>query len=370
MTRIKVLKALYGDAFIIEIYKGEKSFIMVIDGGPLGALTDLFIEIDKLPKIDMVVLTHFDDDHIGGLLRFIMSASYRDRIAQIKKFWFNLPEFVEMPRSGSTLSYGDSISLFEKMSKLEEELGKTLDWRERVVRKSFYDDPDDLVKITAIAPTEVELTANEAKLRDREKETLTNKGLALLASSDSDLQIDDEERMDSLDSMVANISKRRQIENEASIVMLIEVFDGTKLLFGGDSTASLIVEGLKSLDIPLPISVDLFKVPHHGSRYNISNELLGMVDTSKYLISTNGGRNPLREHHPDRETLAKILLNPHRNKEQKLEVYFSHSIKEIAARRGEFLTDSELASADLNFEVIDNDGSEPMIIIFDKGGDV
>jgi hypothetical protein len=37
-----------------------------------------------------------------------------------------------------------------------------------------------------------------------------------------------------------------------------------------------------------PLAVDAFKVPHHGSSRNISKELLALVSSSRFLISTNG----------------------------------------------------------------------------------
>ena len=52
------------------------------------------------------------------------------------------------------------------------------------------------------------------------------------------------------------------------------------------------------------LSLDLFKVSHHGSQNNLSLELLELIDCSRYVISTNGSRH----HHPDPEAIARILV--------------------------------------------------------------
>lgn len=371
MTKIKVLPALHGDAFIIEIYRGEESFIMVIDGGPEGVSATLRKEINALPHVDMMVLTHFDDDHILGMLNYIRDNE--ERVIKIKKFWFNLPQFVHIIPSGEKLSNKDAIPLFELMEGYEKKSGIELDWKERVVTKSYYEDSKGLVKITALAPTEDALKKNEALLEKKAKELLEDKGLALSTSSMKAESCEPEETQpsDSLESLVDKKFKNQQITNDASIVLLVEAWDGTRLLMGGDSTADSIIKGLSSLEnskgkysTENPIEVDLFKVPHHGSKYNMSNDLLGMINTAEYLISTDGGKAPHK--HPHRETLAKILLNPHRNKEKTLKLYLSHSLEEIRARAGKFISDKEIADPKYNFEVEDNKGSSPLVIIYHK----
>ena len=65
-----MLKADIGDAFIIEVKEGEKSFTMVVDGGPRRSMRMVVPELEALEKIDMMVLTHYDSDHIRGILHF------------------------------------------------------------------------------------------------------------------------------------------------------------------------------------------------------------------------------------------------------------------------------------------------------------
>lgn len=70
-TTIHMLKADIGDAFIIDVKEGEESFTMVVDGGPRRSMRTVVPAIEALERIDMMVLTHYDSDHIGGILEYL-----------------------------------------------------------------------------------------------------------------------------------------------------------------------------------------------------------------------------------------------------------------------------------------------------------
>jgi hypothetical protein len=52
-----------------------------------------------------------------------------------------------------------------------------------------------------------------------------------------------------------------------------------------------------------PLEVDLVKVSHHGSKGNTSPELLSMISSKRFVISTNGAIHSL----PDKQCLARII---------------------------------------------------------------
>jgi beta-lactamase superfamily II metal-dependent hydrolase len=57
------------------------------------------------------------------------------------------------------------------------------------------------------------------------------------------------------------------------------------------------------------LSVDAFKVPHHGSRFNVSNDLLKSVVSPEYLFSTSGAIFG----HPDDEAIGRVLATAARS---------------------------------------------------------
>ncbi|MCB1968145.1 MAG: hypothetical protein KDI64_19465, partial [Candidatus Accumulibacter sp.] len=51
------------------------------------------------------------------------------------------------------------------------------------------------------------------------------------------------------------------------------------------------------------LEVDAVKVAHHGSAGNVSDELLALIDSPRFLVSTNGSRF----RHPDAEAMQRII---------------------------------------------------------------
>src|SRR6266540_1207398 len=53
------------------------------------------------------------------------------------------------------------------------------------------------------------------------------------------------------------------------------------------------------------LAIDVFKLPHHGSMHNISNDLLSLVSCGRYLFSSSGAIFG----HPDQEAVARVIVN-------------------------------------------------------------
>jgi hypothetical protein len=94
--------------------------------------------------------------------------------------------------------------------------------------------------------------------------------------------------------------------NASSIAFVAEDDDGDRVLLAGDATAEVLVAALRRLVGRERYRIDLCKVPHHGSRYNTSSELIELLDCRHWLISTSGARFG----HPSREAMARILCRP------------------------------------------------------------
>jgi hypothetical protein len=110
------------------------------------------------------------------------------------------------------------------------------------------------------------------------------------------------------------------VANSTSISLLFE-HQERKLLLTGDSHGDVLAMGLRKLLAARGgqrLTVDAFKLPHHGSRGNVTNEVLGLVDTTRYLVSTSGARY----HHPDREAMQRILGRSGRSR--LLQLYFNY----------------------------------------------
>jgi len=100
--KIKFLKAFNGDAILISFRENGAIRNILIDGGmpttyvqkgkngklEYGELKETVDKIkDNNEKIDLLVLTHVDDDHIGGVLKWFEKD--KDAYKLIGKVWFN-----------------------------------------------------------------------------------------------------------------------------------------------------------------------------------------------------------------------------------------------------------------------------------------
>jgi hypothetical protein len=95
----------------------------------------------------------------------------------------------------------------------------------------------------------------------------------------------------------------RSVFNLSSLIILAEI-EGTRMLFTGDARGDDILVGLEQAGLLAggTCHVDLFKVPHHGSQRNVTEEFFRRVTADHYVISANG-----RDGNPDLEALRMIL---------------------------------------------------------------
>ena len=92
--------------------------------------------------------------------------------------------------------------------------------------------------------------------------------------------------------------------NKASLALVWE-FNGKRILLGGDAIASQLYEAIKKHYDGNHILFEAIKIPHHGSKNNMSNEFSLLVDSEHYFLT--GGK---KDEGPNYETLAKIILHP------------------------------------------------------------
>src|SRR6201999_2897061 len=79
-------------------------------------------------------------------------------------------------------------------------------------------------------------------------------------------------------------------------------------LLTGDAFADVLAASLirAKASAKRPLSVDMWKLAHHGSWANFTPRLFELVRTSRYLVSTNGSG---RHRHPHARTLNYIIDN-------------------------------------------------------------
>jgi hypothetical protein len=92
--------------------------------------------------------------------------------------------------------------------------------------------------------------------------------------------------------------------NEGSSAFVFS-YDGQSILFGADAHAKILMENLAQIT---PTGEEYLltacKLSHHGSRRNVTTNLVRALECSQWWFSTNG----VRFLHPNRESIARVLV--------------------------------------------------------------
>ena len=303
---IRLLKALYGDAIILNCHKGNEEGIVVVDGGPNKDCRKIVAEFEKLGTIDLMVLTHYDMDHIGGILAYIKKHKY-DKPFPVKEIWCNCLYEVLVTDS-KDISYRHAKKLADLLTEINDNLRKSdqpeVIWQDEItagqkIQCPFADfyilSPDREIKLENDKQYQ-KVIANISVSNRRQKDALQKSLEELSVNSQRE----------------PGTSNHSELVNWSSIAFFI-CCDNMRALLLGDCYPSTVVDSLLSFGFSEEnkLKVDYFKVSHHGSRNNISNKLLDMIDCNQYLFSTNGGLGTAC--HPDRETIGKILYHKNRD---------------------------------------------------------
>lgn len=293
---IQVLQAGYGDCIFISVQKEKLLFNILIDGGLASAYYNarerrnpsgvLKILLDKLKAddnhIDLLICTHVDDDHIGGIRKwFEMAFPTKDFVREI---WIN-DDVLLADRHDLNNTSAHAASIIDKLKELH------IRYQNGIV--TGFSKKNEFCSINVIAPS---IAHNNVIAHDIH-ESLDN----VLSEKENNKKTFME-----LVQEVWNMQDNTD-ENEASIAFELKCWDGVKLLLLGDANYQDYMDGLKLFhpDKEEKIEYNIVKLSHHGSKNNFHPDFLKRIHTHYYIVSTNGGKFK----HPDKDVLAQIICN-------------------------------------------------------------
>ncbi|MBD5197481.1 MAG: hypothetical protein HDS89_08535 [Bacteroidales bacterium] len=341
---IHFIKAQFGDAFILHCRKGENKGIIVIDGGyGINSQKNRFLsEIKNIKTVDLMVLTHPDDDHLMGIKEYIKN-HLNDEPFPVKEIWANCAPNVEI-NLDCNLSARKAYRLSETLVKLQD-AGKTI-WRNDICGYQTCNMP--FADIHIVGPSCKTLQAFVERYRDEIGYDKVEQNVDVCArDSNNDLKTD-MKTLATRTKRKCDFGKFSDASNASSISLIISCNDFSILMLG-DTFPDDIVEGLTEMGYSpdKPLKVDYVKMPHHGSAQNISNELLDMIDCQNYIISTNGAIY----HHPDREALANVLCHDKRDPNIPINFYFNYPL-EVVEETGKHIF-NETLDQNLNYAIFE-----------------
>jgi beta-lactamase superfamily II metal-dependent hydrolase len=315
MFKLHVVQAQFGDGLILSYGTSAKPRHILIDGGPSGnyaadlepALGQI---IGKGGKLDLVVLSHVDNDHVIGVLDLFAAVeeddiSDREPRVKIAGLWHNSFErsidptgalsqqmqammmvagaaSIAMPHSGDALygiREGNRLRLMARKMKIP-------------ANKGFK---DDLILVdTAKLPIKFgPLELRIAGPRRANLKALQTEWLNWL----------EEATQKAASNPTAAAMSDKSVPNLSSIVLLAKC-NGKTILLTGDARGDHIIEGLTTAKLAKKgkLHVDVLKVQHHGSDRNTTRGFFDAITAGTYIISANG-----RYGNPDFDTLMWIV---------------------------------------------------------------
>lgn len=302
--RLHVLPAGNGDALVIEYGNTGGTHCVLIDGGvskTASAVADL---LGADASVELLVVTHIDNDHIAGILKLLESA----HPPHPEHVWFN--GYRHLPESAA-----------EAMGPVEgEKLTKLIGCRKYRWNDAF----DGNAVMLREKPTTVTLDGGLActvlspgikQLKElRKKSTWTR--VVQEAGLDPDFQVPPlatkapasrAEKMGQLNiEALADLPTDEDTApaNGSTIALLVEFAD-RRCLLAGDAHPGVLIEGINQIAGPEGVlAVDVFKLPHHGSKANVTIEMLRRVRAKTYVFSTDGSGN---QRHPDDQAVARVI---------------------------------------------------------------
>jgi hypothetical protein len=309
---VELLPARNGDCIWIE-YGRDDVHRILIDGGPVDTFEPIQTRLSKTPAGDqafeLIVLSHVDADHIEGLIRLFAETPLPFSVDEV---WFNgwrqmnqahgllgalqgeflsalLAERVArawnsdsppwlVPRKGTLpihrLDGGMKLTLLSPDPPKLDKMAKA--WKRAIQKQGFP--PGDLKAAW--------------KALAKRKKFLPTKGLLGTAPN--------------LDGLLKKQFLRDDAAPNGSSIALLAEYEGKSILLLADAHPDLVAVSIKRLCQERGthrLAVDAVKVAHHGSQHNTSVPLLRLIESSRYLVSTNGDQF----HHPDKECIARVL---------------------------------------------------------------
>jgi beta-lactamase superfamily II metal-dependent hydrolase len=309
--RFEMLPARHGDCLLLHWDTGTRQGRVLIDVGPATAYEGVAARLRQLkdPRIDLLVLTHVDADHIEGAILLLNDSSLGLSIDQV---WYN-----------------GSPHLTNELGPVQGEIVGSLIAERAIPWNASFDgaavrapESGDLqrrelpggLRLTVLAPDSISLR----RLRDAWWESCQEAGIAVGSVSDAlaalrakpallpvHSYLSGAEVMDIRELARSRSGSDTSITNASSIVLLVEYGDA-RILLAGDATPAALTSAVRRLlaergSTLLPLTV--FKLPHHGSAKNVTAELVRQLPADYYLFSTDGSYF----RHPDETAVATVI---------------------------------------------------------------
>ncbi|OMO25412.1 hypothetical protein BH581_15680 [Vibrio splendidus] len=378
MIRLHMFQSGYGDSLLVRVSEtGKRSANILVDLG--FCYKDILKEIKGIlgkESIDKFIITHFDSDHIQGACSLLEENGESNSPVhlEIDQVWLNsyrhLQFFDRSDEEISTVQRKRLTAYIASKSKAQSKEGNisaaqasrlasqvyknNYEWNTDADGKAICVENIDTValsndiKLTVLTPNVTNLRKQEKRFRaDLRKVGLTPTNDEIFddafelcikefenQTSPQEKNVSCNSNRLSIDTMVGysegvGYKQDDGIGNGGSISFILEK-DGKKVLFLADAYAEDVMREISNLykdTEEFPICFDAIKVSHHGSFRNNPPDLFKIIDSKRFLFSTNG-KHP-KHTHPDIETIACIINRDLPNGVEKRILHFNYDLEHL-----------------------------------------
>jgi len=350
---LEVLQAKKGDALLLHLGSADDPRLIVLDGGPAGVYRkSLRPRLEELRaarnpggalEIDLMMVSHIDDDHIHGLIdltdKLIDQQSDQQELDyRIRGLWHNA--FDDVLGNNSDV-------LLETVGEIAGEA-------------SVGGGAAALAGLSQPAALVLASVGQGQRLRDNANALgieLNSAGEGGLIVAPGDGSALDHSLAVGVETLVVGPSKARlrklqadwdkkvakqqqkaeaaayldkSVYNLASLVLLLRA-EGKEMLLTGDARGDDILAGMAEaglLDDEGSRHVDILKMPHHGSDRNVETDFFRDLTADHYVISGDGAHG-----NPELATYE-MLLSARRLDNRPFTLYLTYPLEEHKGNRG------------------------------------
>lgn len=313
---LEALPAAQGDALILHYGPTKSPLVAVIDGGPSGvykrALRPRLEELrasrepDAALPVQLLVVSHIDDDHIQGVLDLVQQLAREQEDGRASSFavgalWHNSFDDIvggdgpaSVPAAVSTLAAGSAVTS-ARLSEPARLIAASIAQGRRLR------DAAEALALEVNRPFDGPITAPRT--------VDWGDGLELIVVGPDQGRLDTlqrrwdrEVRKESPSEATVAAYLDRSVFNLSSIVMLAKA-KRKRILLTGDARGDDILAGLRAAGLLArpPLHVDVLKLPHHGSDRNVETDFFRQIVADHYVVSADG-----TDHNPEMATLEMI----------------------------------------------------------------
>jgi hypothetical protein len=358
---LDVRRARKGDCLLLHFGTGEQPGLVVIDGGPKAVygphLKPRLQEIRaargldgrKPLPVDLLMVSHVDDDHIQGILdltREMIAAQMarQPQALQVLGFWHNsFDNIIGNDSAALTAAFTSQFGAASTAGELPADLTVDVDEDEETIVASL--------KVLASIEQGARLRGDAERLdfpanpqfggglvmaRENGRAVAIGSGLTFTVAGPMRPELEQLHRKHEAwlieqqakpphDALAAYVDK--SVPNLSSIVVVAEA-GGRRMLLTGDARGDKILQGLQLVGLLKDggtMHVDVLKVPHHGSANNLDDDFFERITADHYVFSGDG------EHgNPEREALE-MLLRARRGADYA--IHLTYPVEQIDAAR-------------------------------------